>query len=358
MPPFLKKLIIILTCVTSFILILSNFSDFNLVTRAETPPAATPAATPAKPDIGKVGGARQNSTTKSSSFSECDFSSVANKADASTKFIACIKGVVTFIFVVSLFLVAIRIAVEALGSLNPFESGKAVDNSIKLVSDIIIGLLILGAPSIFLNFLNPQTLRIDIIQNISEGSKSNKDPKAPITPGGTSAVSADGAVTVADAGGDIAKKDILDAAMTDPIKSKAVADQIKLLANNANTVDGYNGLAKYLDTVTANGGRPALDAILQANNYQASAMYTPNQVIKTLTGDATFVPSTDPNGLKDFKELQLTFTTNPLRDIVTLPLGVALISNGNGCTTNPPTGIIKAGTPIGNANCEYKVRGS
>jgi hypothetical protein len=347
MPLLLKKVLVTLICIASFIFVLFN-SNVRVYAEVTPPPAnETKPTTGTKPDIGVVGGARQNSTTKSGSFTECDFSSVNSKADGSAKFIGCIRGIVTFIFVVSLFLVAIRIAVEALGSLNPFEKGKAIDNSAKLVNDIIIGLLILGAPSIFLNFLNPQTLQIDIIKNISEGSKTIK------TPGGAGPVAPDGSLTLATAGGDISKKDILDAAKNDPAKSKAISDQIKSLADKVGTVDGYNSLIKYLDAVKASGGRPVLDAILQTNNYQMSAMYTPNQAITTLTGDATFA---NPSG--DYKELQLTFTTNPLKGIVVMPQSITLISDGAGCSANPPSATIKAGTALGNSGCQYKVKGS
>ena len=367
MSPFLKKALIILTCISGFVFILSNIGIKTYAVDTPTPtppPTKTPTdgkapTTPAKdttapkatPATGPIGGERQNSTTSSSSFKECDFSKATSKASGSAAFLGCIKSVIQFVFVVSLFLVAIRIAVEALGSLNPFERGKAVDNSAALVKDIIFGLLILGAPSIFLNFLNPQTLQIDIINSISTGSgKVVDDKKGKTTTDG--GVNSSGGITVPTAGGDISKKTVLEAASADPVKSKAVSDQVKLLADKANAIDGYSALTTYLDAVKADGGRSVLDSILVANNYQKSSIYTPNQVINTLTGDATTVTSADG------KQLQLTFTTNPLNGIVVMPQTITLISNGAGCATKPPSGTIKAGVALGNPSCEYSVKAS
>jgi hypothetical protein len=93
-------------------------------------------------------------------FRSCDITIVANQSNYNEQFTKCLRDIISFFFVLALFLVALRIAAEAFKQINPFENGTAVNESVKLIRDIIVGLLLIGSPSIFLTFLNPATLSL------------------------------------------------------------------------------------------------------------------------------------------------------------------------------------------------------
>lgn len=117
---------------------------------------------------------------KSIGFKECTFG-YQDPKQGNDAFQRCLKQIFNFFFVAGIFFVAIRIAVEALGSLNPFEKGKAVDNSVKLIGDVVIGLLLLGAPGLFLQFFNPSALNINIISSLVPSSNQPAKNNQPST---------------------------------------------------------------------------------------------------------------------------------------------------------------------------------
>lgn len=86
---------------------------------------------------------------------------------AENQFQQCIQTIFRFFFVIAIFLIAIRIAVEAFAGINPMVGGKEVDNSIGLIRDVTIGLILIGSPSLFLSFLNPATLSIQQLINLN-----------------------------------------------------------------------------------------------------------------------------------------------------------------------------------------------
>jgi hypothetical protein len=60
-----------------------------------------------------------------------------------------------------------RIAVEAFKSLNPTIQGNSIDNSVKLAKDVIIGLILIGAPSLFLGLFNEAALQLPSLFDLS-----------------------------------------------------------------------------------------------------------------------------------------------------------------------------------------------
>jgi len=105
-------------------------------------------------------------------FSECDFE---NGEQGASIFTQCIGQIVQFIFVLSLFLIAFRIAFDNLGNMNPIASNSGIDNTAKIVTEITIGLLLIGGPALFLTTLNPALTSINIfdISGVTDGSGGN-----------------------------------------------------------------------------------------------------------------------------------------------------------------------------------------
>ncbi len=135
-------------------------------------------------------------------FKECNFvtgagtKTAAPIADPDAQFQKCVGSVLQFFFALALFIIAVRIGMEAFANINPVEAGKAISNTITLVSDVTIGLLLIGSPGIFLSFFNPTTLSLAGIVNLQRLS-GNKPPADAV-------IGADGKVipgkTVGDAG--------------------------------------------------------------------------------------------------------------------------------------------------------------
>jgi hypothetical protein len=97
-------------------------------------------------------------------FTSCDYSSIEkNPKDGSKLFEACIRQVITFLFVVGLFLIVFRIGLSAFNSINPGADGNAIKDSVGAVRDIMIGLLLIIAPSIILATVNPAALSLNFL---------------------------------------------------------------------------------------------------------------------------------------------------------------------------------------------------
>ena len=143
------------------------------------------------PTGGVVSGSTPNNAlyvnvSEATGFKECKFGN-QDPASSSTAFQKCLTQIFNFFFVAGIFAVALRIVIEALGSLNPFEKGKAVDNSVKLIGDVVVGLMLLGAPGLFLQFFNPNSLNINVISSLLPLSQSNTNN----TSGGGSGMTTD-----------------------------------------------------------------------------------------------------------------------------------------------------------------------
>jgi hypothetical protein len=97
-------------------------------------------------------------------FTGCDFSSIEKDPTGGSKlFEGCIRQVITFLFVVGLFLIVFRIGLSAFNSINPGADGNAIKDSVGAVRDIMIGLLLIIAPSIILATVNPAALSLNFL---------------------------------------------------------------------------------------------------------------------------------------------------------------------------------------------------
>ncbi len=119
-------------------------------------------------------------------FTGCDYSSIQDNPKGGTEiFGKCIKQVMTFAFVVALFLIVFRVAFAAFNSLNPNSDGDAIKNSVTAIRDISIGVVLLISPAIILSVVNPTTLSLQIFNlgNLGGGNTTT----SPTTPpsGGT-----------------------------------------------------------------------------------------------------------------------------------------------------------------------------
>ncbi len=123
-------------------------------------------------------------------FSDCNFGTAEeirsrNDPSAGNEMLRkCLQQILTFVFVLGIFLIGMRIAVEAFKSLNPTIQGNSIDNSVKLGKDVIIGLILIGAPSLFLGLFNEAALQLPSLFDLSKFAAAEKTP-ATTGPSGT-----------------------------------------------------------------------------------------------------------------------------------------------------------------------------
>lgn len=117
-------------------------------------------------------------------FSECRIKEGASSKPDGGTLQKCVVQIVQFFFIISLFIVVIRIAMEAITGLNPFDKGKAIDNTSKLITDLFTGLLLLGSPALLLTIFNTTTINIDSILNLSTPVQNNTPNDTSNTNGG------------------------------------------------------------------------------------------------------------------------------------------------------------------------------
>jgi hypothetical protein len=158
---------------------------------AQTPPATTPAATPStsnpsgtassvsSPGLGKVN--ITDAEGSQSGFKECTFNfKDATGGDNILK--KCVQSVVRFVLVVGLFTLVFRIAYAAIMNIN---GGTA--NSSKLIkdaiTDIFIGLLLVGAPGLIIYTINPAALNLGFL-NLGKISVSQSSGVSSVNGGG------------------------------------------------------------------------------------------------------------------------------------------------------------------------------
>lgn len=188
-------------------------------------------------------------------FSDCKFGSAeeirkkgeAGAAPGNETFRKCLQQILTFIFVLGVFLIGIRIAIEAFKSLNPVISGNSINNSVKLGQDIVIGLILIGAPSIFLGLFNEAALQLPNLFELAQYRPGNEKAKTSTTGTGTTGTSPTGGTGTADGtsgsggagtaketdltvGGKKVSKEDLDEAIQRRIDKKTLTDsQTKIL---------------------------------------------------------------------------------------------------------------------------------
>jgi hypothetical protein len=93
-------------------------------------------------------------------FNGCNFDGTVDPN--SNMLHTCLKQIFTFAFVVAVFLIAFRIGIAAIEDYNPVVNGNAVSDTVSLVRDVTIGLILIGGPVLILNTLNPATLNFNL----------------------------------------------------------------------------------------------------------------------------------------------------------------------------------------------------
>jgi hypothetical protein len=117
-----------------FFSILSPFSTINTYAQADT---------------GAVAG-----------FTECSFDPKTNDADQIQK---CLGQIFRFVFVLSIFIIAIRVAILALGNYDPFHNGNADNQAVQVIWEVTIGLILIGGPVLLINVINPVSLNLSFL---------------------------------------------------------------------------------------------------------------------------------------------------------------------------------------------------
>jgi hypothetical protein len=101
------------------------------------------------------------STTPSSGvigFTQCNFATSSQSSSISP----CVQQILTFLFVIGIFLMAFRIAYIGINRFNPLD-GNSEGEQVGLIRDIIIGLVLLGAPALILSAFNQNLLSLDFL---------------------------------------------------------------------------------------------------------------------------------------------------------------------------------------------------
>jgi hypothetical protein len=115
----------------------------------------------------------QESQSQIGGFKECDFSFANDSSTVSSlnngniagqnTLQSCLTSIMKFAFILGIFLIAFRVGLSAFNNFNPNQSGTAINDSIKLVYDIMIGLILIGAPSLIVLLINPAANNLDFL---------------------------------------------------------------------------------------------------------------------------------------------------------------------------------------------------
>lgn len=95
-------------------------------------------------------------------FAECDIKA-AQKGKGTEILQKCIQSILRFLFVLGLFIIAFKIGLVAFTNINPNSNSKAMEQSVTLVTDILIGLLLIGAPGLIIAIFNPAALNLNFL---------------------------------------------------------------------------------------------------------------------------------------------------------------------------------------------------
>ena len=123
-------------------------------------------------------------------FKACAFNSGSGNNSNALK--SCIEDVLKFLFVIGIFLMVFRIAYIGINKLNP--EGGDEKEQVNLIRDVIIGLVLLGAPALVLGAVNQNLLNLNFLDftgltggprpQVATKSTANVKPviRAPINP--------------------------------------------------------------------------------------------------------------------------------------------------------------------------------
>lgn len=162
-------------------------------------------------------------------FTQCQFDhqSASQEEDKIQK---CLGQIFQFTFVVGMFIIAIRVALFALGNYNPFDNGKAVSQSINIVWEATLGFILLGSPVLFINILNPAALNLSFLQigTVGQNSSGGGQSSGGTTQNGSGSTTSGGST----GGGTLAGNN------GTSISSGALGNAVNVIQNQGNTT--YN----------------------------------------------------------------------------------------------------------------------
>lgn len=196
-------------------------------------------------------------------FTECQFSAGSDNAgDASIQ--ACLGQIFQFTFVVGMFIIAIRVALLAIGNYNPFDNGKAVNQTIGLVWEVTLGFILLGSPVLLINIINPAALNLSFLQigNVVSQQGSSTPPGGGGSPdGGSSDSTSNSTDSTADPvvnnDGTTSSPEQLEAAVDDVQGGPIVDSSLSKIANSA-----FNGI-----NANAQNIAPSNESVKIINNF-------------------------------------------------------------------------------------------
>jgi hypothetical protein len=118
-------------------------------------------------------------------FTECGFKLPKEGETAPTgsesAISKCVKQIMTFLFVIGIFLMAFRIAYIGINKFNPLEQGGEAQQ-VGMIRDIAIGLILLGSPALVLGALNEDLLKINFLDFSSfTGGSASLKPVVPVS---------------------------------------------------------------------------------------------------------------------------------------------------------------------------------
>jgi hypothetical protein len=134
-------------------------------------------------------------------FKDCGYQGVTQGSTGQV-IVKCLRSIVTFVFVLAVFISAIQIAASALGAYNPLESNVDIQKDFqRKITNLVLGLILMGMPIAILSLFNPATTNFSTILDLSAINKriaSNQKQSGSKTPsdGSNDAGSSGGGSTV------------------------------------------------------------------------------------------------------------------------------------------------------------------
>jgi hypothetical protein len=122
-------------------------------------------------------------------FKDCGYQGVTQGSTGQVV-VKCLRSIVTFVFVLAIFISAIQIAASALGAYNPLESNVDIQKDFqRKITNLVLGIVLMGMPIAILNLFNPATTNFSTILDLSAINKriaSNQKQSGNKTPSGDS----------------------------------------------------------------------------------------------------------------------------------------------------------------------------
>lgn len=104
-------------------------------------------------------------------FADCGYQG-ATKGNTGQIVVKCLRSIVTFVFVLAIFISAIQIAAAALGAFNPMDGSTDVQKDFqRKIMNLITGIILMGTPILILNLFNPATTNFSTILDLTAVNK-------------------------------------------------------------------------------------------------------------------------------------------------------------------------------------------